>query len=465
MAKEPDGAIQIVELTELEGRPLKQYRTALEAAGKNSHSYAIDMYREVLRRHPGAMEVRQKLRECQLARIGGSSVWWRQLLAYFVVLPCWVKGEVLKGKKDYVGAFDNAEKAMTFDPTSAVCCTMLSTSAEAASFDDLVIVTLDWAKTHNPKNIRLLHQLGEAYTKNKEAKKAVECYQQILVVEPDRVEWKDALKNATAQAAMEDGWEDLEKGEGDYRTVIRDQDTTARLEQSERMVRTEEGIGKLIKAQLAECEATGSIDGWRKLAHLYREDNQFDKSLESYEKMVELAGALDPAIDKEMTGVLMQQYDQRIAALEDGSEDAAALKEEKDSILFDRLSKRVKATPTAYDDRLALAKLLYDRGNYDDALTHFQTLRKNPRYAVPATMFSGKCFAAKGVFDLARDQFQKVIDETVVMNKDKKQAYYELGHCHRETGDEESAMACYKAVYAVDVSFLDVRDIVESRES
>jgi tetratricopeptide (TPR) repeat protein len=476
MAEEVQSQITIESVKALRDRELKLYRTACEAAEKQNYKYAIDLFRDLLRRRPGLLEVRAKLREVQLGKIGGKGKPFRQMMAYFAVLPQVAKAQTLISGKHYAKALDNAEVAMSFDPTAIISCELMAKAAEAADCYEIFIPTLEWALLHHPRNIHLLDWLGRTFVMLKKGKKAVSCYGRIVEIEPNKMVWKERLKDATAVAAMEDGWDDVADGKGDYTSMIKDKEEAAVLEQSERVNKTQVGLAKTIEAQLQKVEAQESMDSRRKLAELYVEGREWDKALENYQRVIELSGVKDPVVERAMVEIELARYKERIAEWEtylateglddaakaEGTSNVAALKAERRVYLLQSLRDRVKNMPTAYDDRLELGLMLFEDGAVDEALNHFQFMQRSPRFVNEGALYSGKCFVAKKVYDLAIEQFRKVIDSVPNMTDIKKDAYYSLGDCYQQMGQGKEAVLCFKAIYGVDMNYRDVKAIVES---
>ena len=473
--EETGAAIVLKTVRELRDQEAKLYRTASDAADKRNYQYAIDMYRTLLRRAPGLLEVRQKLREAQFAHQGNRASTVRQILANFAVLPQVFRAYSLINSGKFAVALDNAETAMTFDPTAVVSCSLLVKAAEAAECYEIAEQTLEWAAAHHPTNPQVLDWLGRTYVTLKKGKKAVSLYAKLKELEPHHRQWADRQTKAMAVAALEDGWEKAADSKEGSLSMVRDRKEAALLEQSERVKKTEQGMEMEVAALLKQCAERDTVDARRRLAELYTQAKDYDQAMAQYGRCRELAGVFDPAIERSMTEVATLQYDARLADLEAQAnvagvteadlaklrEQYAALTTERDEMLLDRLRQRVKHSPTAYQDRLDLGLLLFDHGLVDEALGHFQFLLKHPRFGIEAGLHAGRCFASKGVNDLAIEQFQRVINEISGISDVKKEAYYALAKCYTAAGKTAEARDCYKAIYAVDMAFRDVKQIIE----
>jgi len=63
---------------------------------------------------------------------------------------------------------------------------------------------------------------------------------------------------------------------------------------------------------------------------------------------------------------------------------------------------------------------------------------------------------------MAIEQFQKAIDEMLVMDKDKENALYYLGVAYEHMGENEKALNCFKEIYQQNVNFRDVKEKIEN---
>jgi tetratricopeptide (TPR) repeat protein len=469
--------MEIVDLKEITGRQKKVYEAAEDAADKKNYKYAIDMYRTVLRKHPGCIEVRRKLRLAQLARIGGEGKMLHQLITNVTSIPQVLKGKGQISKEQYAEALDTAEIIMSADPTAHAGITLLTEAAEAAELMPIAGMTLDHALNHHPKSLKFLEWGARLYSDLGMGRKALEMRQRIVALNPNNREYQDALRQATAEAAMDQGgWDKVWAGEGDYRDLIKDKGAAERLEQEERIFVDDDQVDNLLQEQIDKVERIDNADTRRRLGELYAKAKEWDLALESYEKVVEHAGVLDPSTDEAITKILAKKIDIRsqewtdyLEAEERSAEEVAEAEREianceseKATMLLGRLDDRVRRMPNSAPDRFELGKLLYEADRVDDALQHFQLTQKNAQFKIQASLYMGLCFQHKGLHDLAVDSFNTVVDNQKVMNPLKKDALYNLGKCYQDMDKSEEAMDCFKQIYQVDLSFRDVSEIMES---
>jgi tetratricopeptide (TPR) repeat protein len=86
--------------------------------------------------------------------------------------------------------------------------------------------------------------------------------------------------------------------------------------------------------------------------------------------------------------------------------------------------------------------------------------RRNPKVTNRATLFLGRAYRVKGIFDLAIEALNQAKNEMPVMNDLKKEIIYELALCYRSAGNVEKAVDEYKTIYSNDIDYKDVAKII-----
>lgn len=453
----------------------KLYATADDAFQRKNYAYAIKLYRSVLKKYPGALDVREKLREAQFTAIGCSTSVFRQVMTTLLTLPSATKARAMMTGNKLAEALDIAEGMMTKDCTASTCINLVATIAERAEMPETVMATLEWGVRFHNKNQMMMQWLANTYMENERSHKAVEIGERLVKLAPNNQIYKRILKDANAKASMEKGgWTELEKNKGDYRDVVRDKKVAAELEQAGRSVRTEQGLEVLIAGKLEEIEKQDTVEKRQELASFYAEAKDYDAAIEQYTIANDMAGGVDPNIEREIVNLQVKIKDKAIQEMEaqleqmDQAEAEAnagkleELKAERDAMQLESLRERVRRFPNQHEDRVLLAQILVREALYDEALGHLQTLSRNPRFKISSQLLMGECFMHKGQHDMAVEQFESVIKGTRSMDGTRKEATYNLGHCQRQMGDEEAAMKSFKAIYSADLNYRDVRELVEN---
>ena len=238
------------------------------------------------------------------------------------------------------------------------------------------------------------------------------------------------------------------------------------LERGDRIIRSEDDIREMIR-RYEEGIAAGqiSMEVYRKLAELYQRVNRHQDAVDTYMKLVELQGNLDPIVDRAIEKSQVALYEAYIKQLEkDGhpQEEIDAARSEMINYRLERSQDRVRKYPNDLQMRFELACLLWDIGDVDHALEEFQHSQRNPQRKLESMVYMGRCFAAKERYDMAIEQFEGALSEMKYMDKDKMKALYYEGTTYEAMGEAEKALECFKQIYAVNVGYLDVADRINA---
>lgn len=464
--------IETKKLQEVSSSRRQLFEKARAAISQKNYAYAFQMLRDLLSAEPGLFEARMVLRQAQLERIDSKVSSSRQLIASLKTFPAVkMKGPGLLKKGKVSEALDVAEQAMEQDPTLMSSIDFLAKAAQEAGLIDVAVNTLEIGVRFNPKNVQGLRNLATLYTKAGEDSKALQIRQQICELRPNDLAAQNELKQATAMAAMNEGkWNKAES----YRDVMRDKEQAQTLEQQDRLAaRDEDTLLSLIASAEATVEESPTVANHKRLADLYQQNRDFDKALEQYDLVVEGSGTMDPAIDVAITRVLCDRFDDAIeqwrtygeqdeSRKEEAEQKAAEIQIQKDETVFTRAKARVERYPTDAGFHFQLGEIHFSREDYDEALHEFQAAQKSPQLKRKAHTNMGKCLAAKGLFDLAIEQFKGALEGAQSMDRDKRDCLYHLGVAYESQGDGEAALDCFKEIYASDVNYLDVSARIES---
>ena len=456
--------LEIKKLKHLSQRHVKLFDTGVNAAEKRNYQYAIDIFRNLLKQEPGVLEVRKKLREIELERFGGEINAIRQILGSIVTLPNQIKSLKLVTKGKFSEAFDNAEGALKFDPTSIKSCLLLARVSDAANLPAVTIQTIEMALEHNPDSIPLLTCLADAYANAGFGKKSVECYTKITRLEPKNDKYKEALTQMTSDAAADDTDPEVLFYYGDNATEPKKNRSTDK-----------QALETQIKVQLNTLKKMDTTEIRKKLGDLYTLAKEYEKAIENYEKAIELSTLVDPDLDHAFNEVTSLQFDASIAEWtayiqnqqiseeerEEGHREIERLREKKSKILIDRMKERYRRNPHSQDICFELAKLLWKSELFDEAITYFNRTESSAQFKEQSLLFLGKCYYSTRQYNQAIEQLKKLLDSSKRMNEVKKNAYYSLAKCYEAQGNVKEADNCYKSIYSVDEDYRDVSQIID----
>jgi tetratricopeptide (TPR) repeat protein len=218
-----------------------------------------------------------------------------------------------------------------------------------------------------------------------------------------------------------------------------------------------------LEAELAQ--EPNNLKKLRSVAELYAQKKDFDRALETYQRIVDKEGASDSSLQKLIAETRIKKLDQAIAQLDaqapDYAEKSAQLKTERDNYLLSEIRQRAERYPGDLGIRFELAELLFKLGKFSEAMPEFQKATSNPHKRLMAMSFLGQCFAARGMNDMAARQLQNALKEKLVFDDEKKEMTYALASVFEKMGKQNEADDLYKQIYEVDMSFRDVTAKVE----
>ena len=463
---------------------------ALSAVELRNYGYAISLIQAVLKETPGFLDGRKRLRKVELAANKGKKSFLSGL-----------SSSSLKGgsvmKKDPLAAMELAEKTFETDPNNAQANHLLKEAAKAAGFPEIAAFALETLIDANPKDTKVMHELGELYSLMGEADKAVTVYSKIAEANPADLIAVKRSKDAAATATMKSGgWEKATS----YRDVMKNKDEAVSLEQKGRIVRDADAID----AQLAELHPvweadTTHVDNSKRMAKLWEErhevgatEDTLQNAIYFYHHTNEVLGGSDPGIQRKLSDLQMKQTDEQIAHhdasiveietwlaanaddpdadqqrqnLEDWKNAAAELKKGQAELLIGDARRRIERNPTDLQLRFELGELLVKAGQYTEAIAELQRARQNPNARLKAMNLLGQCYTEKGMLDFAVKQFKEAASEILAMDITKKEILYKLGLVYEKMGNKPEALACFKEIYEADYGYIDVAKRVESSYS
>ena len=140
---------------------------------------------------------------------------------------------------------------------------------------------------------------------------------------------------------------------------------------------------------------------------------------------------------------------------------AEALHKEKNEFWLAELERRVAERPTDTALRHELGMIYFELERLTDATAQFQRAVRDPKLRVSGTTMIGKCFAAKGLYELAIDQLQRALVGSSLHEAIGKDIAYHLGELYEKTEDFEAAEETYQKVFEIDIGFRDIAEKME----
>ena len=289
---------------------------ALSAVELRNYGYAISLINAVLKDSPSFLDGRKVLRRAEIANTKGKKATFLSGLST----------SSLKGggmvKKDPMAAMELAEKSLESDPYNRQANELLRDAARAAQLPEIAAFALETLVDGNPKDTKLLHELGEQYTAMGDSDRAVHVYTKITEINPaDLIAVKRSKDSAASATMKQGGWETAQS----YRDLIRNKDEAISLEQQGRVVKDihmiERQLGELNSQYEQQPE---SVDLVRKIAHLCDQKYQITETGEDletsvtwYRYLTDLTKGADPAIARKFSDLELKRKDHDIKKLED----------------------------------------------------------------------------------------------------------------------------------------------------
>ena len=432
------------------------YQKAASVFAKNSVEYAIELLKSVVQKEPGFIEARNMLREAE-RRYSASLGGFARFIASFKQMPFVTKGRAAL-KKNPELALSYAEEALAYNFLSRGPLSLLIDAGKACEAPFIQMEGLEGIVELDDQNEANMKNLAEVYEANGEGAKVLRIRQMIAAKHPDSLEAQANLRAAAALASMEQNKANAKNN--DRGGMYKKTDATSDLLRDDRIVRSEEDIRKMIsyyEGLIANGDT--SIDNRRKLAEFYQRVSEFQKTIDTYNWIVERLGTLDPNIDKAIEFCTIQLKKQKIAKLQEAgasAEEIKAVEDEINAYRLERAEDRIKTYPNDTLIRYEAAVVYWDLGNVEKALEQFQLAQRNPHKRLYAIAYLGRCFAAKEQYDMAIEQFEKAVKEMPTMDEAKMETVYHLGITYDTIGESEKALSCFKDIYAVNVSYEDV---------
>lgn len=408
---------------------------------------------------PDVLETRKLLRAAQIAnfRRNGKAGFGAKL--GYMVARQKIMGLIKKNQG--AEAMAEAEKLLKLNPLDADNIECAVKAAEAAGKADAAAISVEAAYECSNQDPALLERVATYYTMAKRWDKARDAYRKLSQMKPGDQRIMQLLKNTEAQATMNSGWSETAGKKGGFQALIANKEQAAKLDAANKAVVGGDDAELLIREKLDQIAAEPkNLNARRALARIYIQGKRFYEAIEALQEAIEVAGTMDPELDRMLSQTRIQYYDQQIDLLRgEGREDEAMeLEGEKNQFVFDDLAQRVERYPNDLHLRYELGVQYFTYEYYDDALTHLQLAQKSPKDRLWALYYLAMCFLMKGQTDMAVMQLETARDALPTMDELKKKVVYQLGLCAEEAGDLEKAYQYYKDIYSTDVGFEDLAD-------
>ncbi len=443
---------------------------AVSAIELRNVGYAISLLQEILKQEPEFLTGRQLLRRAEVTKSKSA----KRSFFNISTAPIAVMKAQREIKKDPKRAVETLEKVLEKEPYNRQANLVLKEAAVAAGWPDIGVFALRTLLEENPRDVKVLHELGRLYHHMEDSDQEVEVYNQITAIDPLDAQALRLGKDASARASMKrGGWTQAES----YRDLIKDKEVAISLEQQSRMRLTGESLEQQIAEAYARHKAEpANIDLARRLGALNEQKEDFEAAISWYQYAADLTRGADAGLVRKASDLKMKCLEREIAAHEEflSTQDAAtelharrseqlkAAKAKRAEIVIAHAQERVARNPTDLQLRFELGENLFNAGRFREALPELQRARQNPYARLKAMNLLGCCYRELEMLDLAVKQLEEASKEILSMDAMKKEMVYNLGLVYERMGEQEKSVACMKQIYEVDYGYQDVAKRVES---
>ena len=408
---------------------------AVAAIELRNFGYAISLLQGILKQEPQFLTGRQLLRRAEVTKSKSA----KKSFFNISTAPIAITKAQREIKKDPKHAVEMLEKILEEEPYNRQANLVLKEAALAAGWPEIAVFVLRTLLEENPRDVKVLHELGRLYHELGESDGAVEIYNQITEIDPLDAEAIHLGKDASARASMKSGgWTEA----ASYRDLIKDKEAAISLEQQSRMHLTGESLDQQIAETYARHKAEpANIDLARRLGALNEQKEDFGAAIGWYQCAADLTKGADAGLIRKVSDLRIKRLEREIAVLEEflsthgmehefygkKSEELKAAKKNRAEILLDDARKRVERNPTDLQLRFELGEHLVDAGRFREAVPELQRARQNPNARLKAMNLVGRCYGELGMLDLAMKQLEEASRENLSMDAMKKEILYNLG--------------------------------------
>ena len=443
---------------------------AVAAIELRNFGYAISLLQEILKQEPEFLTGRQLLRRAAVTR--SKSV--KKSFFNISTAPIGVMKAQREIKKNPKHAVEMLEEVLEAEPYNRQANLLLKEAALAAGWPKIGVFALQTLLEENPRDVKVLHELGRLYHELGDDENEVEVYNQIAALNPLDAQALRLGKDASARASMKrGGWTQAES----YRELIKNKEEAMSLEQQSRIRLTGEALDQQIAEIYARHQAEPeNLDLARRLGALNEQKDDFESAIGWYQYSADLTKGADIGLLRKISDLKIKCLDREIAAHEEflsthsapdemyaqKSEQLQAAKVSRAEIFIADARERVARNPTDLQLRFELGKNLFSAGRFREAVPELQRARQNPHARLKAMNLLGCCYGELGMLDLAVKQLEEASQEILSMDAMKKEIVYNLGLTYERMSESDKSLACMKQIYEVDYGYRDVAGRVES---
>ena len=439
---------------------------AVAAVELRNFGYAISLLQGILKQEPEFLKGRQLLRRAEVAKTRTD----KKNIFNISTAPIAVIKAQREMKTDPRRAVELLEKVFETEPHNKQANLALKEAAVAAGWPEIGVFALETLLEENPRDVKLLHEMGRLLRNLGENEKEVEVYNRISEINPRDAEAVRLGKDAAARASMKSGgWTQATS----YRDLIKDKEIGVSTGPQLTGESLDQQIAKTYARQQTDPQ---NVDLARQLGGMNEEKQDFESALAWYQYACDLTKGADTGLVRKISDVKIKQLDRETAHREkllasDSLDDALraqvvrelnSSKQERAEVLIADTRERIAQNPLDLQLRLELGGHLIKAGQFREALPELQKARQNPNARLKAMHLLGRCYSELGMLDLAMKQLEEASGEISTMDAIKKAIVYDLGLVYERMDERDKSLNCMKQIYQADYGYKDVAQRVES---
>lgn len=444
------------------------YEKGLAAIEKNNYDYAIELLLQVVQEAPAHSEARKQLRLAERSKLEDApySVVTMILLKFNSLLPL-IMGLIYESTKQYEKSLAFYEEVLKHFPDDTSVLIKIAQIALKLEWVDVAIVGYEDLIEANPTKVDHVKSVAYLYKRRCDVAKAKYYFEQALKLNPHDQTIKKDLKDLDALTTIQEGkWEDNQS----YRSKIKSSAAQKGPDRGDDEVTGDELLKiKELEDHLIDNPLDEKV--LFKLVALYKQVDRLEQAREKLQVLIDTYPN-NPKYQETLIQISDLYYLKIINRLSEKlsfEPDNAALKAELAKIKSQKLAdeiaqyqRKIEMYPNDLTLRYELGTLLYEKGDHNAAIGHFQQSVKDPAKLTASLNKLGLCFKAKQMYDLAVEQFKKAGANESTLNAVAKDIIYNLGSTYELMGKKQEAFDEFKKIYGVDISYRDVAQKIDT---
>jgi len=277
--------------------------------------------------------------------------------------------------------------------------------------------------TMKEKKVRkdLLLKIADLYAKLELPERAVNAAEAALKLDPSDGELAAYVRNLAASATMNRGGYDKAGQEGGFRQNVRDVEKQRQLEDSDKIVKTEDAMDRLIAVAEEQVRSRpGDLPSMEQLARRLLERGRGPDEHRAHDILMSAFQTSGAFRFREMAGdVRIRQSARKVRELQQMLEKSPGsemiqnmLRQQQEDHLrleLEEFKERVAAYPTDLGKKFELGRRFFQLGNNDEAIALFQHSQQDAKLRVNSQALLGQAFHRIGYYDEAIQTFKAAL--------------------------------------------------------